>query len=318
MFKKLIRLSKLLIKYITDKEYRFLINALKTHKYDKLPDDVYLTKKYAATLNKPLDLINPKTFTEKLQWLKLYDRKDIYTIMVDKCAVKDYVASKIGHDYIIPTLGVWDDPDDIDFSTLPEKFVLKCNHNSGLGMFVCLNKKDININKVKSDLSKGIKQNYYLSGREWPYKNVPPRIIAEKFMEDSLHKELRDYKFFTFNGEPKVLYITQGRKNGNTVADFFDMNFNHLPFTIDHEMADKLPDKPICFEEMKRMASILSEGTPQLRVDFYEVDGRVYFGELTFFHCSGFESFKPSEWDEILGSWIKLPDITLENNDDSN
>lgn len=276
--------------------------------YDKVSDEKFLKRKYKIFLNKKLNLENPETYTEKLQWLKLYDRRSEYTIMVDKCTAKSYVASKIGEEYIIPTIGIWDSPDEIDFDQLPEKFVIKCNHNSGLGMYICCDKNKMDISKVRRNLKKGLAQNYYLTGREWPYKNVKRCIIAEKYMEDSTYKELRDYKFFTFNGIPKVLYITQGRgTNSETVADFYDMEFNHLPFTIDHEMSKIPPKKPECFEDMKRLAAILSEGTPQLRVDFYEVDGKVYFGEMTFFHCSGFENFHPEEWDKIFGEWIILP-----------
>ena len=158
-----------------------------------------------------------------------------------------------------------------------------------------------------------LKRNYFDCNRDWPYKNVKPRIIAEAYMEDSTYKELRDYKFFTFGGIPKVLYIAQGRGNGElTVADFFDMEFNHLDLTIDHKMANTTPEKPQCFEEMKKLAAVLSEGTPQLRVDFYEVDGKVYFGEMTFFHCSGFEKFYPEKWDKTFGDWVKLPKKTVE------
>lgn len=305
MIKKIIRSA---IRYSTNPQYRFNLNSTKTHIYDRLSDDIFLKRKYKIFLHKELNLDKPKAYTEKLQWLKLYDRRPEYVTMVDKCAAKNYVASKIGDEYIIPTIGIWDNPDDIDFNSLPDKFVLKCNHNSGLGMYICRDKSKMDISKVKKKLKKGLCQNYYLTGREWPYKNVKPRIIAEAYIEDSKHKDLKDYKFFTFGGIPKVLYIAQGRgKSDEVVADFFDMNFNHLPFTIDHDMAEMPPEKPKCFEEMKRLASVLSEGTPQLRVDFYEVDGKVYFGEMTFFHCSGFEGFHPPKWDNIFGEWLILP-----------
>ena len=317
-FNKIKRIVRAGCRYVFDPDYRFIFISSRTHKYDKLPDEVFLSKKYKASLHQKLNLNTPETYTEKLQWLKLYDRRPEYTVMVDKCAAKEYVAFKIGEQYIIPTLGIWDDPDDIDFDLLPEKFVIKCNHNSGLGMYICHNKTAMDVAKIKKELKKGLAQNYYLTGREWPYKNVRRRIIAEKYMEDSTYKELRDYKFFTFGGVPKVLYIAQGRgKGGSTVADFFDMDYNHLPFTIDHDMADNPPPKPACFEEMKRLAGILSEGTPQLRVDFYEVDGRVYFGEMTFFHCSGFENFHPEEWNKTFGEWVILPPKRTEEHCDA-
>ncbi|MBR6622307.1 MAG: glycosyl transferase [Ruminococcus sp.] len=298
---------KSFIKFLLSRDYRFILFSAKGMSVN-IPSKDFISKMYKIKIGKKLNLAKPHTYTEKLQWLKLYDQRPEYTIMVDKCAAKEYVASKIGEQYIIPTIGIWNSPDEIDFSSLPEKFVIKCNHNSGLGMYICHDKNKMNISKVKRDLKKGMAQDYYLTGREWPYKNVKRRIIAEKYMEDSTYKELRDYKFFTFNGVPKILYITQGRgADGATVADFFDMDFNHLPLTIDHDMAETPPDKPECFDEMKRLAAILSEGTPQLRVDFYEVDRKVYFGEMTFFHCSGFEAFHPNEWDKIFGEWVTLP-----------
>jgi hypothetical protein len=186
--------------------------------------------------------------------------------------------------------------------------VLKNTHDSG-GLVICKDKTKLDIPAARQKLGKFLKRNYYDQNREWPYKNVKPRIIAEEYMEDTRQGELRDYKFFTFGGEPKVLYIAQGRGRGeDTVADFFDMDFNHLPFTIDHEMAPVPPEKPENFELMKKLAAALSAGTPQLRVDFYEVDGKVYFGEMTFFHCSGMAPFHPESWDKTFGDWVRLPE----------
>ena len=213
---------------------------------------------------------------------------------------------------MIPLLGVWDNVDEIDFSILPNQFVLKTTHDSG-ALVICKDKECLDIESTKKKLHHFLKRKYYDCNREWPYKNVKPRIIAEMYMEDTKYKELRDYKFFTFGGIPKVLYIAQGRGKGEpTVADFFDMDFNHLPFTIDHDMAKIPPSKPECFEEMKQLATVLSQGTPQLRVDFYEVDGKVYFGEMTFFHCSGMAPFHPEEWNQIFGDWLTLPPKTKE------
>ena len=273
-------------------------------------DEKIIRRKYKIKTGKVLNLESPQYFTEKLQWLKLYDRRPIYTTMVDKYAVKDYVSKRIGGKYIIPIYGVWDKFEDIDFDALPDRFVLKCTHDSG-SYFICKDKSTFDYKAAKKLFKKRLKRDYFVCSREWPYKNVPPRIIAEAYMEDSKYKELRDYKFFTFGGEPKVLYIAQGRGNNDkTVADFFDMDFNHLPFKIDHEMAETLPEKPDCFDEMKHLAALLSKDAPQLRVDFYEVDGKVYFGEMTFFHCSGFGTFTPSCWDKTFGDWVKLPSVT--------
>jgi hypothetical protein len=262
---------------------------------------------YRFKMNKELNLDDPKTYTEKLQWLKLYDHRPEYTRMVDKYEVKQYVADKIGQAYVIPLLGVWERVEDIDFDGLPRQFVLKTTHDSG-GIVVCKDKDQLDIPAAKKKLRHFLKRNYYDHNREWPYKNVKHRIIAEAYMEDSRQGELRDYKFFTFGGEPRVLYIAQGRGKGEpTVADFFDMEFNHLPFTIDHDMAAVPPEKPENFELMKKLAAVLSDGTPQLRVDFYEVDGKIYFGEMTFFHCSGMAPFHPEQWDRTFGDWVKLP-----------
>lgn len=258
-------------------------------------------------MKKVLNLKKPMTYNEKLQWIKLYDRKDIYTTMVDKYEAKKYVEEQIGSEYIIPTYGIWDNPNEIDFDKLPDNFVLKCTHDSG-SIIICKDKKKLSYENVLEKLNKSLGKCAFTDGREWPYKNVKRRIIAEKYMIDNKDKELRDYKFFTFNGEPKVLYIAQGRERGEeTVADFFDMDFNHLDLRIDHEMGKKLPHSPENFELMKDLARKLSKGTPELRVDFYEVNGRVYFGEMTFFHCSGFMPFRPEKWDYIFGKWIDLP-----------
>lgn len=298
-----------IIRLLTDSDYRYQVLAgrgLKAH----VPADELISRMYRIRMGREPDLKDPKTYTEKLQWLKLHDHRPEYTEMVDKLAAKDYVAGKIGPEYVIPLLGVWDRVEDIDLDALPDRFVLKTTHDSG-GIVICKDKHSLDPDAVRKKLKPFLKRNYYDQNREWPYKNVPHRIIAERYMEDTTTAELRDYKFFTFGGEPKVLYIAQGRGRGEpTVADFFDMEFNHLPFTIDHDMAPVPPEKPRCFEEMKRLAAILSAGTPQLRVDFYEVDGKVYFGEMTFFHCSGMDAFHPEEWDRTFGDWVRLPEAT--------
>lgn len=295
-----------LCKFLTKPDVRFYIMS-NLGFYNHMPDDRFLKMAYKITTGRKLDLVNPLTYTQKLQWLKLYDRRPEYTQMVDKYAAKQYVAQRIGEEYVIPLLGVWDHVEEVNFDTLPDRFVLKTTHDSGT-IVICKDKSCFDADAARKKLEVSLKRDYFIRNREWPYKNVPHRIIAEPYLEDSTHRELRDYKFFTFNGEPRVLYIAQGRGRGNsTVADFFDMDFNHLPFTIDHDTAEVPPEKPVQFELMKQLAAKLSKGTPQLRVDFYEVDGKVYFGEMTFFHCSGFESFHPGEWDRTFGEWTKLP-----------
>lgn len=294
------------IRWLTDPYYRFHFAVSRGMKATT-PAEKFLKMEYRFNMGTPLNLDSPQKYTEKLQWLKLYDHRPEYTTMVDKYEVKQYVSDRIGSEYVIPLLGVWERVEDIDFSSLPDKFVLKTAHDSG-GLVICKDKSQLDISAARKKLSYFLNRKYYDYNREWPYKNVKPRIIAEEYMEDETYKELRDYKFFTFGGVPKVLYIAQGRGKGEpTVADFFDMDFKHLPFTIDHDMADVPPEMPKNFELMKELAAKLSEGTPQLRVDFYEVNGKVYFGEMTFFHCSGLTPFHPEEWDRIFGDWVVLP-----------
>ena len=271
-----------------------------------ISDKLYLKMVYRIKIGKKLNLDNPQTYNEKLQWIKLYDRNPEYTQMVDKCEAKKYVASIIGEEYIIPTLGVWNNANNIDFDALPNQFVLKCTHDSG-GLVICKDKTKLNKNAAVNKLNSCLKHNFFWGMREWPYKNVKPRIIAEQFMVDD-SGELRDYKFFCFDGEVKALFIASDRtKNVETKFDFFDENYNHLPITNGHPNAEVLPEKPKCFEEMKIIASNLSKGIPHVRVDLYEVNGRVYFGEMTYSHWGGMTPFDPEEWDYTFGSWINLP-----------
>lgn len=414
-------------------------------------DKVFLSLKYRVIFGKKLNWETPKTFSEKLQWLKVYDRNPQYTVLVDKIKVKEYVAEKLGEEFIIPTLGTWEHPEDIDFASLPEKFVLKCNHNSGLGMYICKDKSKMDKEAVIRELNKGLKEDYYKLGREWPYKNVPRRILAEKFIETEPNvKDLPDYKWYCFDGEPKYCQLitnntTQesigfydtgwsrltfnekddvsphdlqncpidledqlrvvrelqkketnacvdlfhigkktyfgeithfstsefgelresdykiihekmntlpGDKSGGMICvikqdstinisrpdfpdykffcfdgkvkamfvaterqfkgeevkfDFFDDNYNYLPFRQGHDHAKVAPPKPSCFDDMKRAAEKLSKGFPHARVDFYEINGHILFGEMTFFHFSGLVPFEPEKWDEQFGKWLTLP-----------
>lgn len=272
-----------------------------------MPDEMFLKLKFRGTVGYPLNLDSPQTYNEKLQWLKLHDRKPIYTTMVDKYAVKKYVANKIGNEYIIPTIGVWDKFEDIDFNQLPDQFVLKCTHDSG-GLVICRDKRNLDISAAKKKIAKSLKNNYYYNGREWPYKNVRPRIIAEKYMEDSETQELRDYKFFCFNGEVKLLFIASDRQveGEDTKFDFYDADFKHLPFINGHPNSHEQIERPEGFEIMKSLAEKLSKDIPQVRIDFYVVNGEIKFGEITFFHWSGFVPFEPALWDKKIGDWIYI------------
>lgn len=300
--KKLIKITS---NYISDPRYRFRVNAY-LGLYNNMPDKEYIERMYDAKMRDELDLNNPKLYNEKLQWLKLYDRKTIYSTMVDKIEAKKYAASIIGDEYIIPTINTWDDPDEIDFETLPEQFVLKCNHNSGVGMYICRNKAQINERKIKSELKKGLRRNYYKMWREWPYRDVKPRILAEKYMEDEKDPSaLTDIKFFCFEGEPRIMYLSKDEAE-DPRTDFFDMEYNHLPIRMRDPNSEIIPEKPQNFELMKDLAKKLSKGMHHVRVDFYEINNRVYFGEFTFYHCGGFEKVSPPEWNQKMGDWINI------------
>lgn len=296
-----------IIRFLKDPVFRYDILTSHNLLFWK-SDEQILKDKYYFRFRKPLNLDNPQTYNEKLQWLKLHDRRPEYTEMVDKYLAKSYVRERIGDEYIIPTLGVWDKFEDIDFDKLPNEFVLKCTHDSG-GLVICKDKRHFDYNAAKVKIKKCLKRNYFYVGREWPYKNVEPRILAETYMEDKTFNELRDYKFFCFNGSVKMLFVATNRQSvtEETKFDFFDSDFNHLNITNGHDCNSIDVKKPLNFELMKSLAEKLSNGIPHLRVDFYEVDGKPYFGELTFFHWSGLVPFNPPEWDYTLGSWIKLP-----------
>ena len=291
-------------KVLTDKDYR-TVRLAKAGFYNRLDDRAYIEKIYRAKMGKPLNLENPQLFNEKLQWLKLYDRNPLYTQLVDKYRVREYIAEKIGEEYLIPLLGVWDDPDEIDFDTLPDQFVLKCNHNSGTGMCICRDKSKLDYDKVRKDLKKGLKENFYLRHREWPYKNVKPCVVAEAYIAEENSDVLTDYKFFCFHGIAKIMYISRDYSDSPR-TDFFDMDFAHLPIKVKDPHAEMPPKKPECFDEMKHIAEILSKNIPHLRVDLYCVQGRIYVGELTFYHAGGFVNITPDEWNLRMGSWINI------------
>lgn len=273
--------------------------------YNNMSDEKFIKMRFKHNFGYEPDLDNPKTFNEKLQWLKLYNRQPIFSTMVDKYGAKEYVANIIGAEHIVPTLGVWDSFEEIDFPSLPNQFVLKCTHDSG-GLVICKDKSKLDIDEAKQKIQKSLKENYYLHGREWPYKNVKPRIIAEKYLEDESGNGLKDYKFFCFDGEPKFMFIATGRAEGKTCFDFFDLDFNHIPVKQHYPNAAVLPKKPKRFEEMKELAAKLSKNLKHVRVDFFEVDDKIYFGELTFMHFGGLEKFEPNSYDYKFGEYLNL------------
>ena len=269
-------------------------------------DEWYVKKRYYLSTGDRLNLESPQTFNDKLNWLKLYDRQDEYTIMADKIEAKKYVAGIIGEKHIIPTLGIWYNPYDIDFDSLPEQFVLKCNHCSSV--YICKENKYIREKEIKKSLIRDLQQDYYIKDREWPYKNIKRRILAEKYMVDESGYELKDYKFFCFNGKVKFFKIDFDRQVGHH-ANYFDPQGNLLPFGEVEYMP--IPERklaiPSNLAEMICIAEKLAENIPFIRVDLYNVKGQIYFGELTFFPASGRGALTPKEWEYTLGSLIKLP-----------
>ena len=272
-------------------------------------DEKYLKAIYFVNTGQELNLERPKSFNEKLQWLKLYDRKPEYNILVDKYEVKNYVASLIGEQYIIPTIGIWNKYEDINFDDLPEKFALKCTHDSG-SCVICNNKLLLDLKTVKEKITRCLSTNPYYATREWPYKDVKPRIIAEELLMGTSEKTIPpDYKFFCFSGEPKVVMTVAGGHDDETkvVRRMYDMDWNLLDVGLrGKENVKVAEEKPKGFNEMYQLARKLSQGFIHIRVDFYYVENRIYFGEMTFYHMSGYEIFKPDRWNDKLGEFINL------------
>lgn len=276
-----------------------------------IPDKQYICLMYKLRMHRKLNLNDPKTFNEKLQWLKLYDRKPIYTNMVDKYEAKIYISKLIGDEYIIPTLGIWNNFDDIDFSSLPDQFVLKCTHDSG-GLIICRDKSCFDMRTAKKKLNKCLKRNFFYVGREWPYKNVEPRIIAEKYMEnkDAMghNMGLTDYKFFCFNGKVEFLYISENLTDHEKARiSFVTPDWKNAPFCRnEYKSLKELPRKPVVFDEMIALSEKLSKGISFLRVDLYEIENKIFFSELTFFPGNGLMRFDPEDWDYKLGKMLEL------------
>lgn len=281
----------------------------------RVPDELYLRWVFYLETGNKLNLDNPSRFNEKLQWIKLYYHNPLMTTMVDKYAVKDYVSGRMKelpeeNLYVAKTLGVWQCPEEINWDILPTQFVIKTNHDGGNnGVFVCKDKSQIDKNKLIRAINKSLKRDVYALGREWPYKNVPRCVLAEQYLEDATG-ELRDYKFFCFNGEVHYLFIaTERQKKGEDVKfNYYDADFEPLDIIQHHPMSTKNIEKPQNFEAMKRIASHLSKGLPEVRVDLYEANGKIYFGEYTFFHHGGTVPFHPDKWDFIWGELIQLPE----------
>jgi hypothetical protein len=280
-----------------------------------IPDKLYIKLEYKKNIGKRLDLTNPQSFNEKLQWMKLYNRDPLYTKLVDKYEVRHYVESIMGKECLIPLIGVYDSFEAINFDVLPNEFVLKPNHTSG-DIFLCRDKSKIDYVELKRQVNLWLKRRYYWLHREWPYKNVKPRILCEKYMVDESKEELKDYKFMCFHGEVKCLFVCLNRNSPDGLnVDFYNMAWEPMPFQRHYSNSRTIIPKPRNFDKMVEYAKKLSKEIPFVRVDFYEAEGQLYFGELTFYPGSGYEEFTPESYDYLLGAWIKLPNLYIEEKD---
>lgn len=306
---KLSKLCKVGMSFLTKPYYRTRV-LIKLGYYDSLSDEEFLKKVFPKYMGYPLDLENPKTFSEKLQWLKVNYRNPIQTVMVDKHEAKNFIAERVGSQYIIPTLAVWDSVEDIDFDALPNQFVLKSTHDSG-GIVICKDKSSLDFEAAKAKLSASLKRDYSKIAREWAYQNVPRRIIAEEYISELGKDDLLDYKIYSFHGESKLTVVCSNRfsKTG-TRMNFYDINWKPMGIHFGHypPLPTEFP-KPATYEEMKRLTAELSKDCPFLRVDFYEIKGRLFIGELTFFPGAGFEKFRPMSKDYELGEWLHLETV---------
>ncbi|MEG0619205.1 MAG: ATP-grasp fold amidoligase family protein [Bacilli bacterium] len=302
------KLHKKLLKFVSDNKFRIsILNEIGL--FNDMSDEKFLKLMYKTYFNEELNLDNPKSYNEKIQWIKLHDRNPLYTTLVDKYNVRQYVAKMIGEKYLIPIYGVYSNVNEIDFSQLPEMFVLKCTHNSGKGMCICRNKSELNEKKCKKQLQLGLKENYYMHAREWPYKNVPRKIIAEKYLIDDSGEGLRDYKFYCFQGKVKLILIVLDRFSSSaTKGIFFTENFERVDMQWGFENYDGDIKKPEKFDEMIEISEKLSKDLVNSRIDLYLAkNNEIYFGEITLFDGSGFEEIVPKKWDYQLGNWLALP-----------
>lgn len=266
-----------------------------------LPDDLYLKIVYRIRVGKKLNLDNPQTFTEKIQKMKLEDHNPIYRVVADKYAVRKYVADRIGEEYLTKLYGVYQSEQEIPFEELPKQFVLKATHDSG-GLIIVHDKSELNVKKVKKKLHKCLKRNFYWKGREWCYKDIKPQIICEEMLHDEVKEDLYDYKIYCFHGIPKMVLVASERGHG-TKFDFFDTEFKKLDLRQSGPNSLTKKEKPRNYEKMLELAGILSKDFSQVRVDFYNIEGKIYFGEMTLYDSSGLDGFEPDEWDSIIGSW---------------
>ena len=303
------RALQLIKRFATNPQIRFGY-ITKFGCYDRLPDDVFLKKQYRVLCGKEPDLFHPKSFNEKIQYLKLHDRNPAYTNMVDKYAVKEYVEQKTDRVKVFPALGVWDEFDEIPFERLPEQFVLKCTHDSG-SIIICREKSRLDKKKAKKRLQRALKRNYYYSGREWTYKNVKPRIMAEAYYSDESGTELKDYKVFVFQGKPRLIELDYNRfGEGGHHRNLYTPDWELMDVEIQYPSDKRRKfEKPSFLEEMLETAAELSDGIPFVRVDFYAIGDDLYFGEFTFYPDGGTGEFRPASFGIQMGEWIEIDKI---------
>lgn len=306
---KPVRLVYRALKFVFSPKYRFSVMDSRGL-CNSMPDEKFLRLQYECFSGRKLNLENPRTLTEKLQWLKLYDRRPEYTKMADKYEVKKLVSGKIGAEHVIPLLGVYDSFDEIDFDALPDQFVLKCTHDSG-GLAVCRDKSSFDIDGARERLNASLKKNFYFRFREWVYKDIKPRIIAEQYVDSLGKPDSVEYKLTCFNGRAKLITICQGIAHSSADArtnDHYDRDMNRLMFSVYYKNPEIPAQIPAQMKDIIAFSEILSAGIPEVRVDWYMDKGRIYFGEFTFYTWAGLMKFEPPEWDEILGSWLELPE----------
>ena len=271
-----------------------------------LPDKLYLTMLYQVRTGKKVNWNNPKSFNEKLNWLKLYDRRPEYVKMADKYEVREYIKEKLGEEYLIPILGIWDKVEDIEFEKLPEQFVLKCTHDSA-SVVICKDKENFDKDAALEKLQKSLSINYFYPSREWPYKEIKPRIIAEQYMVDESHTELKDYKIYNFNGIPELIQVDFGRFTHHE-RNLYTTDWKYIDEQIEYPKNSKIQiSRPDNLEEMLECAKKLAQGIPSVRTDFYSINGKTYFGEITFYQEGGFGKFENESYERKLGDLIELP-----------
>lgn len=292
------------IKKFLNDPWQIIISLNNRNLLKILPDKLYLKLMYRARIGKKLNLRTPQTFNEKIQWLKLYDRSDIQTLMVDKYLVKKYITDLLGERYVIPLYGVWDKFDEINFDKLPNQFVLKCTHNSG-GIVICKDKENFDKEEARKIIEKCLKTKYFYKGREWPYRKVKPRIIAEKYICDKNTNDLPDYKVMVFNGEPQIVQVHKGRYFNHT-QDFYNLKWEKLDIYQGCPISEKVDEKPVFIDEMLELSKIIASNQKLVRIDWYYVDNQLLFGEATYFDGSGFIPFEPEKWDYEFGKMIDL------------